>query len=87
MLPRERWRIILASLAGGTATNAAMLVTNRTRFLGFKSGFLLDPRWQSPKLMAGWTQIEPLPLAAVELSFWAVVARAEALAIVGVVER
>jgi len=52
-------RILLAGLAGGVATNLAMLVT--FRLLGFGSGFLLDPRWQSPKLIAVWTQIEPLP--------------------------
>jgi hypothetical protein len=53
------WRIILAGLAGGAATNVAMLVM--FRFLGFGSGLLLDPRWQSLKLIAVWTQIEPLP--------------------------
>ncbi len=143
-------RIVLAGLAGGAATNVAMLST--FRLLGFGSGLLLDPRWQSPKLIAVWTQIqplprvvvsplpviaglfalalfhawlyaqlaehwprglwpktwrlgglvfvlsylffefftpfnlfwEPLPLVAVELVFWAVVATAEALAIVGI---
>lgn len=130
-----------------------MLVT--FRFLGFGTGLLHDPRWQSPKLIAVWTQIEPLPrvvgsplpiilglfafslfhawlyaelsgswpqglwprtwrlgglvfvlsyvffefftpfnlfweplpLVAIELAFWAVVTVAEALAIVGVLER
>lgn len=147
------WRIVLAGLAGGVATNLAMLAT--FRFAGFESGLLLHPRWQSPKLIAVWTQIEPLPrvvgsplpiilglfgfsvfhawlyaqlsgswphglwprawrlgalvfvlsylffefftpfnlfweplpLVAVELGFWAVVAAAEALTIVGVLER
>lgn len=147
------WWIILAGLAGGAATNLAMLAT--FRFLGFQSGLLLDPRWQSAKLIAVWTQIEPLPrvvgsplpiilglfafsvfhawlyaklarswphglwprtwrlgglvfvlsyaffeffapfnlfweplpLVAVELAFWAVVAVAEAVAIVAVLER
>jgi hypothetical protein len=150
MSPR---RIVLAGLAGGAATNLAMLVTFRV--LGFESGLLLDPRWQSPKLIAVWTRLaplprvvdaplpiilglfafslfhawlyaklaghwprglwprawrlgglvfvlsyvffefftpfnlfrEPLPLVAVELVFWAVVALAEALAIVAVLER
>jgi hypothetical protein len=53
------WRILLAGLAGGAATNLAMLVT--FRLLGFRSGLLLDPAWQSEKLVAVWTQIEPLP--------------------------
>lgn len=52
-------RILVAGLVGGVATNVAMLVT--FRLLGFKSGLLLDPRWQSPKLIAVWTQLEPLP--------------------------
>lgn len=38
----NRWRIILAGLAGDAANNLAMLVT--FRFLGFESGLLLDPR-------------------------------------------
>ena len=52
-------RILLAGLAGGAATNLAMLVT--FRLLGFGSGLLLDPSWQSEKLVAVWTKIEPLP--------------------------
>ena len=52
-------RILLAGLAGGAATNLAMLVT--FRLIGFGSGLLLDPRWQSEKLVAVWTRIEPLP--------------------------
>lgn len=51
--------ILLAGLAGGLATNLAILVT--FRLIGFGTGFLLDPRWQSPKLIAVWTQLEPLP--------------------------
>ena len=55
----SRWRVLVAGLGGGVATNVAILVTFRR--LGFQSGFLLDPHWQSPKLVAVWTQIEPLP--------------------------
>jgi hypothetical protein len=52
-------RIAFAGLAGGAATNLALVVT--FRLLGFGSGLLLDPRWQSPKLIAVWTRMEPLP--------------------------
>jgi hypothetical protein len=56
MTPR---RIVLAGLAGGLAANLAMLVT--FRLLGFGTGLLHNPRWQSPKLIAVWTQLQPLP--------------------------
>lgn len=52
-------RIVVAGLAGGLATNLAMLFT--FQLLGFGTGLLRDPRWQSPKLIAVWTQLEPLP--------------------------
>jgi len=47
------WRIFLAGVASGAATNVAMVVS--FRLLGFRSGLLLDPRWQSPKLIAVWS--------------------------------
>jgi len=56
-------RTVIAGLAGGIAMNLAMLLT--FRFLGFgvnADGILLDPSVQSSKLIAVWTQIEPLPL-------------------------
>ena len=56
-------RTILAGIAGGFAMNVAMLLT--FRLIGFGAnadGFLLDPSLQSPKLIAVWTEIEPLPL-------------------------
>ncbi len=54
-------RVLLAGLAGGAATNLAMLAT--FRLLGFGSGLLLDPRWQSPKRLA-------LRAAGRELASW-----------------
>jgi len=57
------YRIILAGFAGGAALNLAMLLT--FRMLGFGltgGGILLDPEIQSSKLIAVWTQLEPLPL-------------------------
>jgi hypothetical protein len=56
-------RTLLAGIAGGIAMNLAMLLT--FRLLGFgvnADGILLDPSIQSSKLIAVWTQIEPLPL-------------------------
>jgi uncharacterized membrane protein len=54
---------VAAGLAGGIALNLAMLAT--FRLLGFGvsgQGILLDPSLQSPKLIAVWTEIEPIPL-------------------------
>ncbi len=57
-------RILLAGAAGGMAMNLAMLLT--FRMIGFGSsgrrGILLNPSLQSPKLIAVWTTLEPLPL-------------------------
>jgi hypothetical protein len=56
-------RTIIAGLAGGVALNVAMLLTFRLLGFGWNGGgMLLDPALQSPKLIAVWTQIEPLPL-------------------------
>lgn len=56
-------RTILAGLAGGVALNLTMLLTFRFLGLGWdKGGILLDPAIQSPKVIAVWTQIEPIPL-------------------------
>jgi len=53
----------MAGLAGGLALNVAMLLTFRLLGFGWSGGgILLDPSIQSPKLIAVWTQIEPLPL-------------------------
>jgi len=56
-------RTLLAGLAGGMAMNVAMLLT--FRLLGFDwngGGILNNPKWQSPKLIAVWNHLEPLPL-------------------------
>jgi hypothetical protein len=56
-------RTVAAGIAGGFALNAAMLVTFRLIGFGMEGGgVLLDPSIQSNKLIAVWTQIEPLPL-------------------------
>ncbi len=55
--------VLFAGLAGGLALNLAMLFT--FRLLGFGAngeGPLLDPAWQSPKLIAVWTTLHPRPL-------------------------
>ncbi len=56
-------RTLLAGLAGGVAMNVAMLLTFRLLGFGWNGGgVLLDPALQSPKLIAVWTELEPLPL-------------------------
>lgn len=56
-------RTVIAGLAGGLALNVAMLLTFRLIGFGWNGGgILLDPSIQSKKLIAVWTQIEPLPL-------------------------
>ncbi len=56
-------RTLLAGLAGGAAMNLAMLLTFRTIGFGWDGqGFLLTSPAQSSKLIAVWTEIEPLPL-------------------------
>ncbi|MBD3293597.1 MAG: hypothetical protein GF393_11790 [Armatimonadia bacterium] len=54
--------VVLAGLAGGAAANVAMFLTFRLLGMGLDGGgILLDPAVQSEKLIAVWTQIEPLP--------------------------
>lgn len=56
-------RTLIAGVAGGLALNLAMLLTFRLVGFGWNGGgVLLDPSIQSPKLIAIWTQLEPLPL-------------------------
>lgn len=56
-------RTLFAGLAGGLTLNLAMLLTFRLLGFGWRGGgILLDPALQSPKLIAVWTQMEPLPL-------------------------
>ncbi len=56
-------KTVLAGICGGFAMNLAMLLTFRLIGLGWRGkGILLDPDVQSRKLIAVWTEIEPLPL-------------------------
>ena len=56
-------RTIMAGVLGGIAMNVAMFVTFRLIGFGINAdGFLLNPSIQSRKLIAVWTEIEPLPL-------------------------
>jgi hypothetical protein len=56
-------RTVLAGIAAGSAMNLAMLLTFRLIGFGINAdGILLDPSLQSEKLIAVWTEIEPLPL-------------------------
>ncbi len=57
------FKTLIAGLAGGAALNLIMLLTFRLLGFGWNGGgILLDPSIQSPKLIAVWTQIEPLPM-------------------------
>jgi hypothetical protein len=56
-------RTLIAGAAGGIAMNLAMLLTFRLIGFGVNGkGILLDPSIQSRKLIAVWTELEPLPL-------------------------
>jgi len=56
-------KTIIAGLLGGIAMNVSMLLTFRTIGFGWDGkGFLLTSSMQSEKLVAVWTEIEPLPL-------------------------
>jgi hypothetical protein len=56
-------RTIIAGIAGGIAMNLTILLTFRLIGFGWKGGgILLNPSYQSRKLIAVWTEIEPLPL-------------------------
>ncbi len=56
-------RTIVGGLAGGMAMNIVMLLTFRLLGFGWNGGgILLSSPIQSPKLIAVWTQLEPLPL-------------------------
>ena len=59
-------RMIFAGLAGGMTMNVAMLLTFRLVGFGWNGdGILLSSPVQSPKLIAVWTKLEPLPLVVV----------------------
>jgi hypothetical protein len=54
---------ILAGIAGGSSLVIVMLLTFRLIGFGWNGdGVLLDPTIQSAKLIAVWTQLDPLPL-------------------------
>lgn len=56
-------KTVLAGLAGGIAMNVVMLLTFRLLGFGWNGGgILLDSSIQSRKLIAVWTEIEPIPL-------------------------
>jgi hypothetical protein len=56
-------RTVLAGIGGGFAMNLAMLLTFRLIGFGWRGkGILLNPDVQSRKLIAVWTEIEPIPL-------------------------
>jgi hypothetical protein len=60
-------RTIIAGLAGGLAMNLVMLLTFRAIGFGWNGGgILLASPSQSPKLVAVWTKLEPLPLIVVK---------------------
>jgi hypothetical protein len=62
-MKRSHVRTVFAGVAAGFAMNLMMLIT--FRFIGFgidADGILLDPARQSRKLIAVWTELEPLPL-------------------------
>lgn len=62
-LPISTMRIVLAGFSGGMAMNLAMLLTFRAIGFGWDGdGILLTSSIQSPKLIAVWTSLEPLPL-------------------------
>ncbi|MGE5894941.1 MAG: hypothetical protein ACM34I_12865 [bacterium] len=56
-------RTVFAGLTGGMTMNIVMLLTFRLIGFGWDGqGILLDPAFQSRKLIAVWTELEPLPL-------------------------
>ncbi|MBM4066042.1 MAG: hypothetical protein FJ266_10455 [Planctomycetes bacterium] len=56
-------KTLLAGLAGGLTLSFVMVLTFRLIGFGWHGGgILLNPSFQSRKLIAVWTQIEPLPL-------------------------
>jgi hypothetical protein len=56
-------KTIFAGIAGGMAMNIVMLLTFRAIGFGWNGGgILLSSPSQSPKLIAVWTTLEPLPL-------------------------
>ncbi len=66
-MKRSMMRTVLAGLAGGAAMNLAMVLTFRAIGFGWDGGgILLTSPMQSSKLIAVWTELEPLPLVVVK---------------------
>jgi len=62
-MKRTNGRTILAGIDRGLAMNIAMLLTFRLLGFGWSgNGILIESASQSPKLVAVWTELEPLPL-------------------------
>jgi hypothetical protein len=56
-------KTLLAGIAGGITFNLAMLFTFRAIGFGWDGqGILISSPMQSPKLVAVWTTLEPLPM-------------------------
>jgi len=56
-------KTVVGGIAGGVAMNLVMLLTFRLLGFGWNGqGILLNPEFQSGKLIAVWTEMEPLPL-------------------------
>lgn len=62
-MQQSNGRTILAGIAGGLAMNITMLMTFRLLGFGWNGdGVLIQSSSQSRKLIAVWTELEPLPL-------------------------
>jgi hypothetical protein len=56
-------RTLLAGLSGGAMLNIVMVLTFRLLGFGWDGGgILINHSTQSPKLIAIWTELEPIPL-------------------------
>lgn len=56
-------KTVLAGILGGVCLNAILFLTFRLLGFGWHGdGILLDSTLQSPKLIAVWTELNPLPL-------------------------
>jgi hypothetical protein len=57
------FKTVLAGIAGGMTFNLAMLFTFRAIGFGWDGqGILITAAMQSPKLIAVWTSLQPLPM-------------------------
>jgi hypothetical protein len=55
-------RAVAAGILGGLA--ASLVIFILFRLIGFEYwGILVDPQYQSPKLIMVWTELEPIPVA------------------------